>query len=113
MVRRLKKGIGKYKEKLPFKYFNYLKVGHFDSKYPLPNLKENDDEEEPTYKENKKKIKKGNASNNKTFNKKTKFFSSKEDSNSTGESDDEDIEVLFMGIDTQNDVVENKNQENS
>ena len=33
-VRRLKKGSGKYKEKLPFKCFNCGKIGHFTSKCP-------------------------------------------------------------------------------
>jgi hypothetical protein len=33
-VRRLKKGSGKYQCKLPFKCFNYGKIGHFDSKCP-------------------------------------------------------------------------------
>ena len=31
-VRRLKKGSGKYKGKIPFKCFNYGKIGHFASK---------------------------------------------------------------------------------
>jgi hypothetical protein len=33
-VRRLKKGSGKYQGKLPFKCFNYGKIGHFSSKCP-------------------------------------------------------------------------------
>jgi hypothetical protein len=33
-VRRLKKGSGKYQGKLPFKCFNYGKIGHFASKCP-------------------------------------------------------------------------------
>jgi hypothetical protein len=33
-VRRLKKGSGKYQGKLPFKLFNYGKIGHFASKCP-------------------------------------------------------------------------------
>ncbi len=33
-VRRLTKGSGKYKGKLPFKSFNYGKVGHFTTKCP-------------------------------------------------------------------------------
>lgn len=31
-VRKLKRGSGKYKGKLPFKCFNYGRVGHFASK---------------------------------------------------------------------------------
>jgi hypothetical protein len=34
IVRRLKKGSGKYRGKLPFKCFNYGKIGHFSSKCP-------------------------------------------------------------------------------
>jgi hypothetical protein len=33
-VKRLKKGSGKYKGKLPFKCFNYGKIGHFANKCP-------------------------------------------------------------------------------
>lgn len=34
-VRILKKGIGKYKGKLPFKYFNCGKICHYASKCPI------------------------------------------------------------------------------
>ena len=34
-VRRLKKGSGKYKGKMPFKCFKSGKIGHFDSKCSL------------------------------------------------------------------------------
>ena len=40
-VRRLKKGSGKYKGKLPFKCFNYGKVGHFASKCPYKKNDQN------------------------------------------------------------------------
>ena len=33
-VRRLKKGLGKYKGKKTFKCFNCGKIGHFESKCP-------------------------------------------------------------------------------
>ena len=34
IVRRLKKGSGKYKGRIPFKCFNYCKIYHFASKCP-------------------------------------------------------------------------------
>lgn len=34
-VRRLKKGIEKYRVKLPFKCFNFGKIGHYASKCPI------------------------------------------------------------------------------
>ena len=34
-VRRLKKGIGKYKGKIPFKCFICGRVGHYASKFPF------------------------------------------------------------------------------
>jgi hypothetical protein len=34
IVRRLKKGSGKYQDKFPFKFFNYGKIGNFASKCP-------------------------------------------------------------------------------
>jgi hypothetical protein len=33
-VRRLKKGLGKYQGKFPFKCFNCQKIGHFETKFP-------------------------------------------------------------------------------
>jgi len=53
-VRKLKKGIGKYKCKFPFKYFNCAKIGHISYKCPYDKKKESD-EEEVSKKENKYK----------------------------------------------------------
>jgi hypothetical protein len=44
-VRKLKKGYGKYKGKLPFKCFNCGKVGHFLTKCPYAKDESSDDEE--------------------------------------------------------------------
>jgi hypothetical protein len=45
-VRRLKKGSGKYKGKLPFKCFNYGKIGHFANKCPHKRKDQTYDDEE-------------------------------------------------------------------
>jgi hypothetical protein len=37
-IKKLQKGLGKYKGKLPFKCFNYGKVGHFQNKCPYPKM---------------------------------------------------------------------------
>ena len=57
-VRRLKKGSGKYQGKLPFKCFNYGKIGHFASKCPHQKKHQNyDDEKKYKFKKySKKKI---------------------------------------------------------
>jgi hypothetical protein len=56
-VRRLTKGSGKYKGKLPFKCFNFGKIGHFASKCPHKRKDQTYDDEENNkhknvYKEN-------------------------------------------------------------
>jgi hypothetical protein len=50
-VRRLKKGTGKYKGKLPLKCFNCGKIGHFASKCPYARGSDSDEEEEVPKKE--------------------------------------------------------------
>jgi hypothetical protein len=45
-VKRLKKGSGKYKGKLPFKCFNYGKIGHFENKCPHKGKDQTCDDEE-------------------------------------------------------------------
>jgi hypothetical protein len=43
-VRRLKKGSGKYQGKIPFKYFNCGKIGHFAYKCPRHKKDQNSDD---------------------------------------------------------------------
>jgi hypothetical protein len=45
-VRRLKKGLGKYKGKLPFECFNCGKIGHFVNKFPHKRKDQTYDDEE-------------------------------------------------------------------
>jgi hypothetical protein len=45
-VKRLKKGLGKYKGKLPFKCFKYGKIGHFSNKFPHKRKDQTRDDEE-------------------------------------------------------------------
>jgi hypothetical protein len=45
-VRRLKKGLGKYQGKFPFKCFNYGNIGHFTSKSPHKKKDQNSEGEE-------------------------------------------------------------------
>jgi hypothetical protein len=45
-VKRLKKGLGKYKCKLPFKCFNCGRIGHFENKCPHKKKDQTCDDEE-------------------------------------------------------------------
>jgi hypothetical protein len=107
-IRKLKKGSGKYKWKLPFKCFNSRKVGHFSSKCPYPNQEESDDEETQNHKEYTKRK---TRSKNKFYKKKKNVYF-KEDSSSSYMSEDDKTELLFMGMESQNKVVDD-NEENS
>jgi hypothetical protein len=62
-VRRLKKGSGKYQGKLPFKFFNCGKIGHFSSKC-LHQKKDQNFDDEKKYKFKKYSKKKSLCANN-------------------------------------------------
>jgi hypothetical protein len=96
-IKKLKKGIGKYKGKIPLICFNYGKIGHFANKCPYPKKEESDDER--TLK-NQKKTK---TNNEKKFYKKKKTFFTQEDNRSSEENEEDELELLFMGIKIQDD----------
>lgn len=50
-VRKIKKGFGKYKGKLPFKCFNCCEIGHFAAKCPLVKSYNDDEEDHDTKKQ--------------------------------------------------------------
>ena len=97
IVKKLKKGIGKYKGKIALICFNYGKIGHFATKCPHPKKEESDDG--LTFK-NQKKI---TINNKKKFYKKKKMFFTQEDNSSSKENEENEPEILFMGIKNQYD----------
>ena len=63
-IRRLERGSGKYKGKLPFKCFNFGRVGHYASKCPHKKTKNQTQETEKTISKNWQK---GNRYRRKSF----------------------------------------------
>jgi hypothetical protein len=93
-IKKIQKGLGRYKGKLPLKYFNYGKVGHFSSKCPYPKEDPEDEEKKPNQYKKKEK-----PNYKKKFYKGKKNFYSKEENNISSEySESDDDEVLFLGI---------------
>ena len=98
-VRKLKRGIGKYKGKLPLKCFECARIGHFASKCPYkgnPNIDdENSCKKIKTYQKNKK-------GNNERYDKNINLYT-KENNNSSddddSDSDNESERVLFLAMD--------------
>jgi hypothetical protein len=101
-IKKLQKGSGKYKGKLPFKCFNCGRIRHFANKCPYPKQEDSDDEE--AY--NQKDHKRDKDQYKKKFYKKKKNLYSKEDISSSDMSED-DGELLFMGM-KNNDVDNNE-----
>ena len=98
-MRNLKRGIGKYKGKLPLKCFECGRIGHFSSKCPYAKNPNSDDENNCKKNKSFQNYKKGN---NGRFAKRKHFYS-KEDSNSSDDDSDSDNDfekVIFMAIDT-------------
>ena len=96
-MKKLKKGTGKYKGKIPLICFNCGKIGYFANKCPYPKKEESDDER--TFK-NQKKIQ---TKDNNKFYKKKKMFFTQEKSTSSEESEEKELELLFVGIKNQDD----------
>ena len=92
LSRKLNKVETKYKGKIPFKCFNYGKIGHFASKCPYNSHDEVDDEKEKSNKEkfyNKKKF----------FKQKKSLIAEVSDSDYSSFECDEN-EVSFMALET-------------
>ena len=94
-IKKLEKCIGKYKGKLPLKWFNCGIIGHFATKCPYPKQEDSDDEENCKHKKNQK----SKTIYKNKFNKKKKNVYSMEDSED--EEINENEEIIFMGIETQ------------
>ena len=52
-IKKIEKGTGKYKGKLPLKCFNYGIIGHFASKCTYPKQDDNDERETSKFKKGK------------------------------------------------------------
>jgi hypothetical protein len=83
IVKRLKKGSGKYKGKLPFKCFNCGRIGHFGNKCPHKRKDQTCDDEE--------KHKDRNLFKENNFKKKSLYVNNDEDP-SYDEDNDSTIE---------------------
>ncbi|XP_043695626.1 uncharacterized protein LOC122646195 [Telopea speciosissima] len=102
LARKLKRGRGKYKGKLPLKCFDCGGIGHFASKCPKKGKvidSDDEDTQESRFKKRKKKFipRKGNFNKKSLISKKCKS-SSDESSEDDDESDDESFETLFMTL---------------
>ena len=93
-IKKLEKGTRKYKGNLPLKCFKFGITAHFSLKCTYP--KQDDSDERET-----SKFKKGKTRNKKKSYEKKKIVYSMEDSEDVDTSEDEETEILFMGIDTQ------------
>ena len=115
-VRKLKRGTGKYKGKLPLKCFSCGKIGHFASKCSY--AKNSDGEEDDNFKPYKKYNNYKNK-NRRKFAKKKSLYTKRDNSSSSGDSDNDSVsdsdhdgesdKVFFMAISSDKDL--NSNEE--
>ena len=91
---------------VPFKCFNCGEVGNFAVKCPYNKNRDSSDEEDYSFKERRR----GKNQRKKYFHKQMKSIYSTEDSSSSDESDNDEMKVLFMGLEMQNDVIDNENK---
>ena len=98
-VRKLKRGTTKYKGKLPLKFFECDRIGHFSSRCPNKGNPNNTDENR--YKKNKR-YQKNKKGNNGRYDMKKNLYT-KENNNSSddddSDSDNESERVLFLAMD--------------
>jgi hypothetical protein len=93
-IRKLKRGTGKFKGKLPFNCFKCGRICHFDSKFHYGKGSNNDEEEdEPPKNKNYQKRHKGNWLKKKNLYSREDGSSSNED-----ESGSDSGKVLFMAF---------------
>jgi len=92
-VRRMKKGTGKYRGKLPLIFFNCDGIGNFANKCPHKKKKRNEEDDSE-----RKQIYKGKRTKKKIFKKSlcTKENSSSSDEDEVNDSDEK--RVLFMEV---------------
>ena len=83
-IKKLERGTGQYKGKIPLKCFNCGKIRHFATKCPYP--KQDDSFETET----SKRLKNGKTGNKKKFNEKKSILQTMEDS--------EDEEIILMEL---------------